>query len=76
MLFDSINAVKNIFHSILNVVVVVVVIISFPFVKAIFQPRTKNSGDFNRNEHLYRNRQQNNIIMYIWRSKGKKRTHK
>lgn len=35
-LFDSINAVKNIFHSILNVVV-----ISFPFVKAIFQKKAR-----------------------------------
>lgn len=35
MLFDSINAVKNIFHSILEVV------ISFPFVKAIFQQKNR-----------------------------------
>lgn len=35
MLFDSINAVKNIFHPILDVV------IPFPFVKAIFQNKMK-----------------------------------
>lgn len=35
MLFDSINAVKNIFHPILDVV------ISFPFVKTIFQNEMK-----------------------------------
>lgn len=59
MLFDSINAVKNIFHSILDVV------ISFPFVKAIFQNKMKKKFEtFQAKQTFIRSvRQQNKIYI-------------
>lgn len=65
MLFDSINTVKNIFHSMLDIV------ISFPFVKAIFQKKKNQKMSTETNIHTENETTKWN---YIYLKEREKRT--